>query len=123
MKTRSLAKRAFRKAFVITVTAASPLLGCDTSDVSVNPPPPIPVECEAERLPMNDEPCATEGDTCTGGDCFGSPTMFAECVDGSWRVSEAPCNPPPVFDAGPDAADPGPDAGDVADGGTADASN
>ena len=124
MKPKSLAKRALRKAFVITVTAASPLLGCDTSEVSVNPPPPIPVECPTDGLPLDGEPCATEGDECSTGDCFGSPTHFAECTNGVWRVSEVTCNPPPPPpDAGVDAPVSDIDAGDVGDAGTADASN
>ena len=122
MTRKSFAKRAFRKAFVVTVTAASPLLGCNATEVSVNPPP-VFVECEVDRLPIEGEPCATEGDTCSAGDCLGDPTQFAECTDGVWRVTEVSCNPPPIIDAGADAPGPDGDAGDSTDAGATDASN
>ena len=121
MSSRSFTKRALRKAFVVTVTAATPLLGCEP-ETTVNPPP-LPVECTAERFPMEGEECASDGDICETGDCFGSPTQMAECVGGLWRVSDLSCNPPPNPDAGVDAGVPDGDAGAGPDADAPDASN
>ena len=62
------------------------------SDRSCNPPP---VECPAET-PTAGAACDASLQDCSYGDCYGSPTKFASCVDGKWDIAEMSCNPPAV---------------------------
>lgn len=63
---------------------------------SCNPPPPPPPVCPAAP-PTPEAPCALPNghDACGYGDCYGTPTDTAQCVDGRWRLTSLGCNPPP----------------------------
>lgn len=57
-----------------------------------NPPAPT---CPT-AAPQSGTSCGLlPGTQCTYGDCYGSPTTFARCEQGTWQVAEASCNPPP----------------------------
>lgn len=44
--------------------------------------------------PTTGTACWHVGDPCRYGDCYGAPTISADCREGKWQVSEATCNPP-----------------------------
>jgi hypothetical protein len=66
--------------------------------------PPLP-ECPDEA-PKEGDPCSEVEAHCSYGDCEGTPTITADCIevtineggplDLHWSVSEVSCNPPPL---------------------------
>jgi hypothetical protein len=50
--------------------------------------------CPAQQ-PADQSPCSSPGARCEYGDCYGYPTVLADCVTNSWRVAQLSCNPPP----------------------------
>ncbi|NRA34192.1 MAG: hypothetical protein HRU17_12705 [Polyangiaceae bacterium] len=75
-----------------------------------NPPEPEPMCPDA--APTSGDLCWYYGESCGYGDCYGTPTTDASCVDGSWLVSIMSCNPPmPEPDSGPIELDGGPPDG------------
>jgi hypothetical protein len=63
---------------------------------SCNPPAQV---CPTAP-PQDGTPCYG-GLKCPYGDCYGAPTTFATCTNGTWNVLNSSCNPP-VPDAGGD---------------------
>jgi hypothetical protein len=51
---------------------------------------------------------------CTYGTCNGYPNQGAVCQQGKWSPFFGSCNPPAIFDAGPDVRDAAPDVYDAA---------
>lgn len=47
--------------------------------------------------PKHGSPCLCVSGTCTYGDCYGTPTIYATCdaATGTWQALESTCNPPP----------------------------
>jgi hypothetical protein len=67
---------------------------------SCNPPPPecgVDIDCECpEEPPVSGGLCQLPtSEPCYYGDCFGGPTIDAQCVNGLWEVGHISCNPPP----------------------------
>lgn len=75
---------------------------CDAG-VWVRPSPVYTVKCPATE-PINGSACPCgphmPSETCSYGDCYGTPTTTAACINGAWSVSRLSCNPPPPIDAG-----------------------
>lgn len=46
--------------------------------------------------PVAGAACAPLAAPCKYGDCYGVPTIQAECVESAWQVAEQTCNPPPI---------------------------
>jgi hypothetical protein len=57
-------------------------------------------QCPVEP-PTQGESCTHTGPSCGYYDCEGTPSLTADCVNGSWSLSEVSCNPPPI-DVGED---------------------
>jgi hypothetical protein len=133
------AKRPLRSAFVVTLSAASALLGAcggstetgaGTTDggnaeggncpISRNPPAPI---CPS-TMPAGGTSCECypSGFSCPYGNsmCNGQPNPTESvCSGGQWTLAVSTCNPPGMLqDSG---ADSGHDGGGDADGGSNDA--
>ena len=97
-------KRRLRTPFVATFAAAAAAGACGgrvsdgTPNVVANPPVVTSDAgdgCPSE-MPSGNEACTLpRGVTCNYGDCYGSPTGFASCVDGRWTLGGTSCNPPP----------------------------
>jgi hypothetical protein len=65
-----------------------------TGGFGANPPAPPTAICPTPE-PSTGQWCSYTGPACTYGDCYGTPTVYATCVNGAWQVSQASCNPPP----------------------------
>lgn len=66
---------------------------------------PLPAACP-EQVPVDGEACVALEEACAYGDCYGVPTITADCVESVWQVAERSCNPPPLepdCSADPDA--------------------
>ncbi len=58
---------------------------------------PISTSVCPATAPKHGSPCLCVTGTCTYGDCYGTPTIYAKCdpTTGTWEALESTCNPPP----------------------------
>lgn len=74
-----------------TITAQCTDGAWSVAERTCNPPAPT---CP-EATPAADSACDIVGQECTYGDCYGEPTIFAQCTQMGWSIAERTCNPPP----------------------------
>jgi len=118
-------RRALRPSFVVTFAlgAAAIAGGCgkdsgagpDGGGISSGSNPPAPSPGCPTNVPTEGELCSLPSSTsCTYGPCADAPNQSAVCQQGRWSLLfPGGCNPPVVYEAGPDVVDAAPDVSDA----------